>query len=186
MSTRSHPVTPCGPLVSDSKLVTITGGKWTTYRRMAEDAIDRAAPLGGLPARPSRTADLRLHGWSEAPDRERTETPEQKNEWERVYGADLPALRKLAEEDPDLDQPLHPQLPFRRAEVIWAARHEMAMCIEDILARRTRALFLDAKASIEAAPIVARLLARELRKDANWEREQLSRYRLVAERYVWT
>jgi glycerol-3-phosphate dehydrogenase len=181
-------------LVSNSKLVTITGGKWTTYRRMAEDAIDRAAPLGGLPARPSRTADLRLHGWSEAPDRERSETsareraetPEQKNEWERVYGADLPALRKLAEGEPDLDQPLHPRLPFRRAEVIWAARHEMAVCIEDILARRTRALFLDAKASIEAAPIAARLLARELRKDANWEREQLSRYRVVAERYVWT
>jgi glycerol-3-phosphate dehydrogenase len=165
-------------LISDAKLLTITGGKWTTYRRMAEDAIDRAASLGALTAKPSRTGQLKLHGWAE--------TTDNGNEWERVYGADLPALQKLAQEDPELDQPLHPELPFRRREVIWAARHEMAACVEDVLARRTRALFLDAKASLEAAPIAARLLARELGKDANWEQEQLEKYRRVAEGYVWS
>jgi glycerol-3-phosphate dehydrogenase len=84
-----------------------------------------------------------------------------------------------------LDQPLHPELPFRRSEVIWAARHEMATCVEDVLARRTRSLFLDAKASLEAAPITARLLARELGKDADWEHEQLEKYGRVAEEYIW-
>ena len=169
----------------DTKLLTVTGGKWTTYRRMAEDAIHRAAPLGGLPAVKCRTAELRLHGWIEALNEDLTENLQTANEWERVYGADLRALHRLAEEDPDLERLLHPQLPFRCSEVIWAARHEMATCVEDVLARRTRSLFLDARASLEAAPITAQLLARELGKDANWEQEQLENYRRVAEAYVW-
>ena len=164
-------------LISDAKLLTITGGKWTTYRRMAEDAVDRAATLGGLPPVRSQTAEMKLHGWMEPPDEE--------TEWERVYGADLPALQSIARDDPGLEQRLHPQLPFRQSEVIWAARHEMAISIEDVLARRTRSLFLDARASLEAAPVTARLLARELRKDAHWEQEQLVKYRAVAESYVW-
>jgi glycerol-3-phosphate dehydrogenase len=172
-------------LISDTKLLTITGGKWTTYRRMAEDAIDRAAALSGLPTVPCQTAHLKLHGWVEDPRQNWIEELDQGTEWERVYGADLPALQKLAREDPDLDQPLHPELPFRRSEVIWAARHEMATCVEDVLARRTRSLFLDAKASLEAAPITARLLARELGKDADWEHEQLEKYGRVAEEYIW-
>ncbi|MGI8962602.1 MAG: glycerol-3-phosphate dehydrogenase/oxidase [Bryobacteraceae bacterium] len=173
-------------LVSPAKLLTITGGKWTTYRRMAEDAINRAAPLGGLPAMQCQTAQLKLHGWIDEPNQGWTEELDQQIEWERVYGADLPALQKLGQEDPNLDQPLHPQLPFRRSEVIWAARYEMATCIEDVLARRTRALFLDAKASLEAAPTTARLLASELEKDATWEQNELEKYRRVAEGYVWT
>jgi glycerol-3-phosphate dehydrogenase len=164
-------------LISDAKLITITGGKWTTYRRMAEDAIDRAAALGGLPRVRSQTVEMNLHGWMESPD--------QQTEWERVYGTDLPALQAIAQEDPSLGERLHPQLPFRRREVIWAARHEMAICIEDVLARRTRSLFLDAAASLEAAPMTARLLARELGKGGDWEQEQLVKYRAIAEGYVW-
>jgi glycerol-3-phosphate dehydrogenase len=164
-------------LISDAKLVTITGGKWTTYRRMAEDAIDRSAALAGLPPVRSQTVDMKLHGWMGSPD--------QQTEWERVYGTDLPALQAIAQEDPSLEERLHPQLPFRRSEVIWAARHEMAICIEDVLARRTRSLFLDATASLEAAPITARLLARELAKDGHWEQQQLRKYRAIAEGYVW-
>jgi glycerol-3-phosphate dehydrogenase len=144
---------------------------------MADDAVHRAAALAGLSPVRSQTAGMRLHGWME--------TPGQATEWERVYGADLPALRKLEQEDPSLEQCLHPQFPFRRGEVIWAARYEMATYIEDVLARRTRALFLDARASLEAAPMTARLLARELGKDAHWEQEQLGNYREVAARYVW-
>lgn len=164
-------------LISNSKLVTITGGKWTTYRRMAEDTIDRAALLAGLPRVPSRTATLHLHGWSRTPGHE--------NEWERVYGADLPELRKITDEPTGFGQLLHPRLPFGCAEVIWAARYEMARTVEDVLARRTRALFLDAKASIEAAPVVARLLARELGEDAAWEQQQVQNYLQVARRYVF-
>ncbi|MFL6351594.1 MAG: glycerol-3-phosphate dehydrogenase/oxidase [Bryobacteraceae bacterium] len=173
-------------LISDAKLLTITGGKWTTYRKMAEDAIDRAATLAGLPEVRSQTAHLKLHGWIEEPQQHWIQGPHIDNVWDRVYGADLPALQKLGQEDPDLDQPLHPKLPFRRREVIWAARHEMATCVEDVLARRTRALFLNASASLEAAPITIRLLARELGKDVHWEQEQLMKYRQLAEGYLWT
>jgi glycerol-3-phosphate dehydrogenase len=164
-------------LISESKLLTITGGKWTTYRKMAEDVIDRAASLCGLSKKASQTAGLHLHGWILRPEAE--------SEWQQVYGADLPLLDGLAE-DPELDGLLHPELPFRRCEVVWAARHEMARTVEDILARRTRALFLDARASIEAAPVAAHLLARELGRDAAWEQNQVAAFRTVAERYLWS
>ncbi len=163
--------------ISDAKLVTITGGKWTTYRRMGEDVVDRAASLCGLAAAPSRTAELHLHGWSLK--------PEAGNEWERVYGADLPALHQLAQEGPELREPIHPKLPFRRAEVVWAVRYEMARTVEDVLARRTRALFLDARASLECAPAVAVLMKQELARDADWERRQIANFREVAEHYIW-
>jgi glycerol-3-phosphate dehydrogenase len=152
-------------LISPSKLITITGGKWTTYRKMAEDAIDR---IGGTP---SRTAGLRLHGWTEA---NAADSP-----WQRVYGSDAPLVRELPQ------QLLHSLLPFSQGEVIWAARHEMARSVEDVLARRTRALFLDARASIEAAPLVARLLAEELGHDSAWEQAQISRFQSTARGYIW-
>lgn len=162
--------------ISESKLITIVGGKWTTYRKMGEDVIDRAAVLCGLKQVPSRTADLRLHG---AMDR-----PPSRNEWQEVYGADLPLLDEMVEVEPDLGQPLHPLLPFRQAEVVWAARHEMARRLEDVLARRTRALFLNANASVLAAPLAAKLLARELGRDEGWQQEQVSQYRKLAEQYM--
>lgn len=165
-------------LVSSSNLLTIVGGKWTTYRKMAEDTIDRAAALARLPRVPSRTANLRLHGWIEHP----ADSPE----WRQVYGADLPALEYLASEDPTLANLLHPALPFRQCEVVWAVRYEMARHLEDVLARRTRALFLDAKASIEAAPLAAHLMARELGRDAAWQREELATYSKLAEQYIWS
>jgi len=164
-------------LISQSKLITIVGGKWTTYRKMGEDVIDHAAQIASLKSVASRTKELRLHG---AMDR-----PESDNEWQRVYGADLPLLNRMAELDPELDAFLHPALPFRRVEVIWAARHEMARQLEDVLARRTRALFLNARASLEAAPLAAKLLARELGRDLQWEREQVSEYAHLAEQYIW-
>ena len=141
-------------LVSKSGLVTVTGGKWTTYRRMGQDAVDRAAEVAGLTKAASRTLDLKLHGW--------TNQAQSMAEPERVYGADLPLLQKLSEDDPALDGLLHPRLPYRLREVVWAARFEMARTVEDVLARRTRALFLDARAAMEAAPAVAKVLAKEL------------------------
>jgi glycerol-3-phosphate dehydrogenase len=161
-------------LISTSGLVTITGGKWTTYRRMGEDTVTQAAMLAGLPAVPSRTADLVLSGGAvEA---------ELASDWS-VYGSDAPALARLAEERPEWNEPLHPRLPYRACEVVWAVRHEMARTVEDVLARRTRALLLDARASVEAAPAVARLMAAELGREAAWEAAQVAEYREVARGY---
>jgi glycerol-3-phosphate dehydrogenase len=163
-------------LVSASGLVTVTGGKWTTYRRMGEDVVDRAAEVAGLKKEPSRTRALRLHGWTR--DVAAVES-------ERVYGSDLPSVEKLSEQDPSLNELLHPRLPYRLREVVWAARHEMARTVEDVLARRTRALFLDARAAIEAAPRVAEVLAGELGRSAEWKARDLEDFFAVARGYVY-
>src|SRR5271157_1276189 len=168
---REHVVT-----VSESGLVTVTGGKWTTYRVMARDAVDHAARVGKLPGRPSATASLRLHGW-------RLPTDDQPRPL-ALYGSDLSELNELIRERPDLGAPLHPALPYIAAEVVWAARHEAARMIEDVLARRTRALFLDARASLEAAPRVAALLAGELGRDEAWQADQVARFKTLSERYL--
>ena len=168
-------------LVSASGLVTVTGGKWTTYRRMGQDTIDRAAQIGGLPERKSRTLEMKLHGWTQdAP----VDSEGGCGEWERVYGSDLPQLQELSAEEPGLEGLIHPRLPFRRREVIWAARHEMARTVEDVLARRTRALFLDARAAMEVAPEVARLLAEELYRSDTWMQKDLRDFLELAEGYL--
>lgn len=161
--------------VTPSGLITTTGGKWTTYRHMAEQTVDRAATLGGLPSRPSVTERLPVHGFE--PNAERYGHLSS-------YGSDAPALRQLADERPELAEALDPDLPATGAEVVWAARGEMARTVEDVLARRLRALFLDARAAIRMAPEVARLLARELRQDETWQRVQIDRFNLVAARYL--
>jgi glycerol-3-phosphate dehydrogenase len=164
-------------LVSASGLVTITGGKWTTYRRMGEDAIDAAAAVAGLPDRPSVTATLRLHGAPAAPAGAVAAA------YAIRYGADAAELERLVAERPEWGEPLHPRLPYRAGEVVWAARHEMARGVEDVLARRTRALLLDARASAEAAPRAAALMAAELGRDDAWQRRQVAAYRELARGY---
>jgi glycerol-3-phosphate dehydrogenase len=161
--------------VSPSGLVTIAGGKWTTYRHMAEEAIDAAERVGRLRARPSRTRDLRLHGWR---------TDLDPDDPLAVYGSDLPGIRKLCAERLVLNQKLHPRLPYLQAEVVWGVRQEMARTIEDVLARRTRALFLDARAALEAAPLVATLMSAELGLDSGWEQTQVAEFDNVARGYV--
>jgi glycerol-3-phosphate dehydrogenase len=165
-------------LVSQSGLVTVTGGKWTTYRRMGQDTIDRACEVASLPKRPSRTLELKLHGWV-------ADSAATTSAWECVYGSDLPMLRALSSEDAGLDALLHPRLPFHLREVVWSARYEMARTVEDVLARRTRALFLDARAAIEAAPVVANLLARELQRSEDWKAKDLASFVELAKGYVY-
>jgi glycerol-3-phosphate dehydrogenase len=164
-------------LVSKTGLVTVTGGKWTTYRRMGEDAVNRAAEVAGLPKIASKTLELKLHGWAEM----KAGVPE--HEW--VYGSDLSEIRMLSEDDPTLEALLHPRLPYRMREVVWAVRFEMARTVEDVLARRTRALFLDARAAIEAAPAVADVLAKELGHDAAWKARALDDFYVVARGYLY-
>jgi glycerol-3-phosphate dehydrogenase len=166
---REHAMT-----VSHSGLVSIAGGKWTTYRRMGEVVVDLAAREAKLPVRPSVTADLRLHGWQA----QRAKGPL------ALYGADAPALERLCAEKPEWREPLHPRLPYRAGEVVWAARFEAARTVEDVLARRTRALLLDARAAIEASEAVSRLLAAELGRDDRWSGEQVRAFGEVASGYL--
>ena len=164
-------------LVSDSGLITIGGGKWTTYRKMAEDTVDHAITLGGLDDRPCVTANLQLHGWR-APN-----APELPMGL-AAYGSESAKVEALMKSDPALAQPLHPKLDYPLAAVVWAARREQARTLEDVLSRRTRALVLDARAAIEAAPAAAAILARELGHDEGWADGQVREFTKLAEGYL--
>jgi glycerol-3-phosphate dehydrogenase len=162
-------------LVSKTGLVTIAGGKWTTYRKMAEDTINKAAMVAGLNEEPCVTEDLRLHGWLKNVDRD---------DHLHYYGSDEGAVQQLLNSHPEWADRLHDRLPYLKAEVIWAVRNEMALTVEDVLARRTRALLLDAQASIEMAPEVARLMATEMGLDQSWQDEQIVAFKKVARNYM--
>ena len=162
-------------IVSESGLVTITGGKWTTYRKMGQDTIDQAATVAGLNVKECVTENLRIHGWLKNVD---------KDDPLHHYGSDRIEITKITKEQPGLGEPLHERLPYIKAEVLWAARKEMAMTVEDVLSRRTRALLLDAKASVDMAPEVARLMAGELGKDQNWIDKQVKEYTELAQDYI--
>jgi glycerol-3-phosphate dehydrogenase len=161
--------------ISDSGLITIAGGKWTTYRKMAEDVIDHAEMIGALDQRLCSTQTLSIHG-SEHASTESTHL--------RSYGSDATGIHALIGSDPALGERLHPDLEFLKAEVVWHCRHEMARTLEDVLSRRIRALLLDARASMEAAPVVAELMARELHRDAAWVAQQVLDYRSTASGYL--
>ena len=163
-------------MIAKSNLVTIIGGKWTTYRKMAEDTVDAAALVAGLNERPSPTVKLHLHGWLKSQGAS--------DGLLGLYGSDEPAVRRVMAEQPGWDQPLHPNLPYFKGEIAWGARREMARTVEDALARRTRALLLDARASVEVAPEVAAILGQELGQGAEWQREQVDAYRQLAEGYI--
>ena len=160
--------------VDTSGLLTITGGKWTTYRHMAEDCVDHAITLGKLRDEPCPTRNLRIHGYLR--DSAALGSLE-------VYGSDAEAIRALAQDSPALAAQLHPDLPYVAAEVVWAARAEMARSVEDVLARRTRALFLNANAAIAMAEPVAKLLAAELGRDEAWTSSQVKEFRALAQQY---
>jgi glycerol-3-phosphate dehydrogenase len=162
-------------LISNSGLLTIAGGKWTTYRKMAQDAVDQAETMAGFEERRCTTEHLQIHGWT----KQQIDAPSL-----RVYGADAAAIQELTEAEPALAEKLHPELPYIAAEVVWSVRQEMARTIEDVLARRTRALLLGARASIEAAPKVAELMARELGADEKWKSDSVAKFEAVAQGYV--
>jgi glycerol-3-phosphate dehydrogenase len=166
-------------LVSASGLITLAGGKWTTYRQMAEDTIDGAIDIGTLPANACVTHGLNLHGWMQRDD---PELPSEDHL--HFYGSDARRITDLVRHDPALGEKIHDELPYTLAQVVWAAREELACTVEDVLSRRTRALLLHARASVEAAPTVASLLADELGHDAAWEVDQVARYADLAKTYL--
>lgn len=161
--------------ISRSGLVTVAGGKWTTYRKMAEDTIDNAAVVANLDENECVTRELHIHGYHNHPEKFGNLA---------VYGSDAVGINDLLFERPELKETIHPRLNTILAEAVWAVRREMARNVEDFLARRTRCLLLDARASMEASPAVAKLMAEELGNDKDWIRNQTESYRDLAEGYL--
>ncbi len=166
-------------LISKSGLVTIIGGKWTTYRKMAEDTLNDAIAVGGLAEKPCVTEELHLFGWISRED------PNLVNDLHlQMYGSHADAVQVFLDEVEGRDELLHERLPYRVGQVHWAARREMARTVEDVLSRRTRALLLDARAAIEASPRVAAILRSELGHDEKWEARQIEAFGEVARGYL--
>lgn len=161
-------------ITSESGLVTITGGKWTSYRKMGEDTVDLAIKTGNLAEKPCKTADLPIHGFTK---------DKHPGHWQ-VYGADMVAIQKLIDKDPSFGEKIHPDHDFTIAEVVWACENEMIVKVEDFLARRIRLLLLDAQASLEAAPLVAKVMAQQLGKDEEWIKRELADYDLLVKNYT--
>ena len=162
-------------IVSASGLVSIVGGKWTTYRKMAEDVVNTAAIHAALPYKECTTKHLSIHGNKKTDDF---------NERDYHYGADKESLHKLIASTAEWKELLHAELPYCKGEIIWAIRNEYCMTVEDALSRRTRALFLNARASIEVAPLVAQLMATEMQQDEQWINQQVKTFNEVAQNYL--
>ena len=162
-------------MVSAKGLITITGGKWTTYRRMAEETVDLAITHAGLNAKPCITKELKIHGSAEIAGDHHLD----------IYGSDRQNIENLAQQEPDLNHKLHPKFPYLLAEVVWSARNEMAETVEDILSRRLRILFIDANAAKEMAPKVASLLAKEFKQQISWENDQVDNFNKLADGYIY-
>jgi len=152
---RRHKIT-----LSESKLLSIIGGKWTSYRRMAEETIDKGIKAGILESRKCQTRDFSLY-------RNRTSLNTERLKYMVIKPM---KLKKIISDQPSLGELLHPKLAYTKAEIIWICRNEMPRNIEDVLARRTRALFLDVRASIKIAPEVAAIMSAELGFDKSWNR----------------
>jgi glycerol-3-phosphate dehydrogenase len=160
---------------SQSGLVTITGGKWTTYRKMAQDTVNKAAIIAGLEKRPCTTEHMKIHGWLTHGD---------ESDPLHFYGSDMIDLKRLINDKPGLGEKLHKELPYVKGEIVWAVRKEMARTVEDVLSRRTRSLLLNAGASMDSAPEVARIMAEELGFDRKWQELQVDQYIKLAKGYL--
>jgi glycerol-3-phosphate dehydrogenase len=169
---RSHKI-----IVSETGLITITGGKWTTYRKIAEDIVDKAIIVHQLPKRKCVTDHLSIHG-------NKKNSPADLENHMYIYGTDYTAILQLQENEPELNEKLHSDYDYTLAEVVWAIRYEMATTVEDVLARRVRLLFLDARAAISCSIKVAQLLAKELGHDTIWIQNQLTEFKTVANGFL--
>ena len=159
---------------SSTDLITITGGKWTTYRKMAEETVNLAINVGKLENKACKTQELHIHGY---------DTTKRNGHWQ-VYGSDANAIQDLVSKNSSLGNKLHAKYDFIEAEVVWSCHNEMIVNVEDFLARRVRFLLLDAKASLEVAPKVAQIMANELGKDQSWIDSQIQQYTTLVKNYT--
>jgi glycerol-3-phosphate dehydrogenase len=166
---RRHKIT-----LSRSGLLSITGGKWTSYRRMAEDTISKGIKAGIIENKKCITENFSFYTNGKPIESDRL----------RIYGNQAYEIERMIREEPVLGELIHQKLPYTKAEIIWICRNEMPRTLEDMLARRTRSLFLDARASAEAAPVVAELMARELGFNASWQQSEISTYNNLIKNYT--
>lgn len=167
---RSHKI-----ITSDSGLVTVIGGKWTTYRQMGEEMVDELITVGGLNSSKSNTANLKIHGYKKSVD---FDNPHY------FYGSDIDLINNLIKEDSALGESLSDDLRIIKAQVVLAVRNELARNVVDVLSRRTRAMFLNAREAVRIAPMVAEIIAQELGKDKAWEEKQLEFFNELAQGYI--
>ncbi len=159
-----------------SGLLTIAGGKWTTYRKMAEDVVDQATTLADFEPRECVTKRLSIHGYHRYPER---------FGHLGFYGSDAMEIGRMAAADEAMGTPLHPRLAATGAEVRWACQREMARTVDDVLSRRTRSLLFDAQAAIEAAPRTAEIMGAELGRDEAWIKAQVEAFTGMAAGYIY-
>jgi len=167
---RDHVIT-----IAPSGLINILGGKWTTYRKMAEDVVNTAAINNMLPHKDCVTETLPIHGAQI--------TDDYSNDY-YYYGSDQPAIEALALQDVTLREKIHERLPYTKAAIAWAVQEEMCMTVDDALARRTRAILLDAKAAMEAAPAIAAFMAKLMNRDKKWEGDQIASFKKIVLNYI--
>ncbi|HET7899139.1 MAG TPA: FAD-dependent oxidoreductase, partial [Flavisolibacter sp.] len=165
---RSHKI-----LVSPSSLFTILGGKWTTYRKMGEDMVNNVEKHLHWQHRKAATASLHIHGYANQVNW---------NDPFYFYGSDAALLRQRI--NGSANQWISESLKIHKMQVKWAVEQEMARTVEDVLARRTRALLLDAKESIRICPEVARIMAGALEKDESWIQSEVEQYTALAQQYI--
>ncbi|QQE11462.1 glycerol-3-phosphate dehydrogenase/oxidase [Planctomycetota bacterium] len=161
--------------ISRSGLVTVTGGKWTTYRKMAQDTIDQTIMIADLEHKDCNTHNLPIHGYSQ-------ELIERSSL--AMYGSDASYIKSIENEDPESANYIDERLPISHSQLVWAVQEEMTRTIEDFLSRRTRALLLDARASIDMAPHVANYMRQTLNKDEAWAEQQINNYIKLATNYL--
>ena len=154
--------------------MTLTGGKWTTYRKMGEDTVDYFTQITGQTLNPSKSLNQKIHGFT-------TEIPS--GHWS-IYGSDATKIQQLAKEKSEWSQPIHPAFPNILAEVVWSCQNEMAIKVEDVLSRRIRMLILDAQAALDSAEKVAQTMAVALQKDQAWIDSELADFNKTGEKYL--
>ena len=160
--------------IADSGLISVVGGKWTTYRHMGEKLVDFAIKNGELPNRASQTKQLKIHGY--LPEEVAESIPLSL----RIYGSDLEELKKMQ----GFNNTLHDDLPLNEAQVRWAIEHEQAVSIDDVLSRRTRCLFINSKACIDVADSVAKIMQTVLGTDDAWREKEVENFKYIAEKYL--
>ena len=167
---RSHKI-----VVSESELFTMVGGKWTTFRRMAQDMVEKVEKEKQWKKTQSKTKSFKIHGYK---------TDIDINDPMYVYGTDKEKILELTKAEPGLDAVLSESLHLIKAQVVWAVREEMARTLDDVLSRRIRCILLDAREAMRIAPEVAAIIAKELGKDKAWEQQQVTEFIELAENYV--